>query len=331
MSESRANGDWPLEDIAGFVLEEARRSGATAADVVIAEGDALSTAVRLGEVEKLQRARGKHLGLRVFVDQRSAVTSSADFSRDALKNLASETCALARLVEADECGGLPEPADLAGAVPDLDLFHPKEVSAEDGLELARRAEAAALGVDPRITNSEGAEFSCDTRHAVYASTLGFTGGYRSSTFGLSAVPVATDNGQMQRDYWYSAKRVFSELEDPEEIGRRAAQRTLRRIGGRKISTQQVPVIFEAEVASSLLRHLAGDRFEVYSAGTRPRVVRPEAIRVGEGTRNRYRRAPFQIRGRVCRSEFRVCHYGLRQCAQLVSRISRRGETHPREL
>jgi len=249
--------DWSLEDIAGFVLDEARRAGAAAADVMVAEGDSLSTAVRLGEVEKLKRARGKHLGLRVFLDHRSAVTSSSDFSRDSLVNLARETCSLARVVEADEYGGLPDPAELAREIPDLDLFHPREVSAEEGLALARKAEAAALHSDPRISNSEGGEFDCETRHAVYASTLGFRGSFRTSSFGISVVPVAAENGQMQRDYWYSAKRDFAELEDAEEIGRTAARRTLRRLGARRVPTQQVPVVFEAEMAASLLRHLAG--------------------------------------------------------------------------
>lgn len=248
---------WALEDIAAFVLDEARRAGAGSADVVVAEGESLSTAVRLGEVEKLKRAHGKHLGLRVFVDHRSAITSSADFSRDALVGLARETCALARLLEADEYAGLPEPAELARELPDLDLFHPREVSAEEGLDLARRAEAAALQADPRITNSEGGEFGCDARQVVYASTLGFSGSYRTSSYSVSAVPVATQDGQMQRDYWYSARRVFDELDPPEEIGRIAARRTLRRLGARKVPTQQVPVVFEAEMAAGLLRHLAG--------------------------------------------------------------------------
>jgi PmbA protein len=248
---------WALEDIAGFVLGEARKAGASAADVVVGEGDSLSTAVRLGEVEKLKRARGKHLGLRVFLDHRSAITSSADFSRDSLQNLARETCALARVVEADEYSGLPDAGDLARELPDLDLFHPQEISPEQGLELARRAESAALAVDARITNSEGAEFDCSTGQVAYASTLGFNGTYRTTTFSLSVVPVAMQDGLMQRDYWYSSRRVFSELEDAEEIGRTAARRTLRRLGARKVPTQQVPVVFEAEMAAGLLRHLAG--------------------------------------------------------------------------
>jgi PmbA protein len=249
--------DWALEEIAAFVLDEARKGGATAADVVVAEGDSLSTAVRLGEVEKLKRARGKHLGLRAFLDQRSAITSTADFSREALVNLARETCALARVVEADEFAGLPQAADLARDLPELNLFHPREISPDEGLALARKAEAAALGADPRITNSEGAEFDTSTHQVAYASSLGFAGGYRTSSFSLSVVPVAIQDGQMQRDYWYSARRSFDELEDAEEIGRTAARRTLRRMGARRVPTQTVPVVFEAEMAAGLLRHLVG--------------------------------------------------------------------------
>jgi PmbA protein len=248
---------WKLEDIAAFVLERARAAGATAADVVVAEGDSLATSVRLGEVEKLQRARGRHLGLRAFLDHRSAITSSADLSRESLERLAEETCAMARVIESDEVSGLPDPAELAGALPELDLFHPREITADEGLAMAREAEAAALGADPRITNSEGGEFSSDQRHVAYASSLGFAGHYRLSSFSLAVVPVATQDGEMQRDYWYSSRRSFDDLEAPEQVGRTAARRTLRRLGARKVPTQQIPVIFEAEAAASLLRHLAG--------------------------------------------------------------------------
>ncbi len=249
--------DWSLGDIAEFVLAEAKRAGATAADVVVAEGDSLSTGVRLGEVENLKRSRAKHLGLRVFAGKRSAITSSADCSRDSLVKLARDSCALAKVIAPDEYSGLPDPADLAEDIPELHLYDGTEVSAEQGLELARTAEAAARETDPRITNSDGAEFSSESHTVVYAATNGFMGSYRSSSFSLTVVPIAAVDGKMQRDYWYSADRKFSALADPAAVGRTAAERTIRRIGARQVPTQQVPVVFEAEVAAGLLRHLAG--------------------------------------------------------------------------
>ena len=249
----------PLGDIADLLLAEARRAGATAADVVVAEAESLSVGVRLGTIEKLKQARQKHLGLRAFVGERSAVTSSADFSRDALLRLANDTVALARVIAADPCAGLPDPVELATAVPDLQLYDPEVavVTPEHGIALATEAERVALGVDPRITNSEGAEFGASTGRVVYASSGGFRGEYRDSGVSLSVVPVASDNGGMQRDYWYSSQRRLDRLETPEHVGRTAAARTLRRLNARRVPTCEVPVIFDPEMAGGLLRHLAG--------------------------------------------------------------------------
>ncbi len=250
------SAEWPLADIAEFVLTEARRIGASDADVVVVEGAALSTAVRLGEIERVQRSRKRHLGLRVFLGNRVAVTSSAELRREALQELVEKSRSLAAVVAADPCAGLPDAAEVAKAVQELDLYDPTEVSPEEGVALATAAEAAARESDPRIANSEGAEFEWSFRTVVYASTLGFTGSYRTSTFSLSVVPVAAQDGGMQRDYWYAVKRRFAELDNPEDVGREAARRALRRLGARRPRTQQVPVIFEAEAAASLLHHLA---------------------------------------------------------------------------
>jgi PmbA protein len=248
----------PLEEIAELLLNGAKRYGATAADVVVAEADALDVGVRLGEIEKVKQARQKHLGLRVFVDQRSAISSSADFSRDALEKLAEETCTLARVIAPDPFSGLPDQAELATKIPELDLYDPEvgTVTAERAIAWAQEAERAALDADARITNSEGAEFGSSTGRVVYASSLGFQGEYRDSGVSLSAVPVASDNGCMQRDYWYSGQRKLARLEAPAAIGRKAAARALRRLNARQVQTCEVPVIFDPEMAAGLLRHLA---------------------------------------------------------------------------
>jgi PmbA protein len=249
----------PLEEIAQLLLAAAKRHGASAADVVVAEGDALDASVRLGEIEKLKQARQKHLGLRVFINERSAITSSADFSRQALEQLAEDTCGLARVIAPDPFAGLPRAEELASDIPDLDLYDPEieALSADQAIAAAREAEQAARDSDPRITNSEGASYSSHSGRVVYASSLGFVGSYRNSSVSLSVVPVASDNGAMQRDYWYSAQRKLALLESPAAVGRQAAARAVRRLNARRVATCEVPVIFDAETAATLLGHLAG--------------------------------------------------------------------------
>lgn len=248
-----------LEDIAELLLRRAREHGATAADVVVAEGDSLSVGVRLGEVEKVKRSRAKHLGLRVFVGQRSAITSTADFSPASLEELAADSVALARVTAPDPDSGLPAEADLARVIPDLGLNDPAvaEVTAEQALDWCRAGEAAALQADARITNSEGAEFGSGSNRVLYAASNGFLGSYPTSHCGLSVVPVAVQDGAMERDYWYSSGRHLARLESAESIGRTAAQRAVRRLGARKMPTCEVPVVFDPDMAASLVGHLAG--------------------------------------------------------------------------
>ncbi|GIW41038.1 MAG: PmbA protein [Candidatus Binatia bacterium] len=248
--------EWKLEDAVSFVLEESRRAGAEAADVLAVAGDELSVGVRLGEVEKLKRARAKQLGLRVFTGSRSAVTSTADLTRDGLLSLVRDSLALARLVPPDECAGLPAPEEIAKEIPSLDLDDPTQLEPAEALDFVRRAEAAARAEDPRIVNSEGAELEASGRDVIYGSTAGFLGSYRVSNFSLWVVPVAARDGEMQRDSWYCAGRKASVLAEAEAVGRQAARRALRRLGARRVPTCEVPVVFEAPVAASLLRHLA---------------------------------------------------------------------------
>jgi len=248
-----------LDDIAALLLAEAARHGATAADVVVVEGDSLMVGVRLGKVEKVQRARAKHLGLRAFAGERSAILSSSDFARPALLQLAADAVALARITAPDPFSGLPAASELAAAPPPLDLFDPAvgAVTAEQATEWCQAAEAAARDADPRITNSEGAEFDAGAHLVVYGASNGFHGSYASSSCSLSCVPVASQDGSMERDHWYSAQRHLAKLESPQSIGRTAAARALRRLGARQVGTREVPVVFDPDMAGSLLRHLAG--------------------------------------------------------------------------
>ena len=239
-------------------LRRARERGATAADGFLVEDESFSAAVRLGQVDTVTHSRDHRLSLRVFVGRASAAASTSDLSRDSVERVVDEATMLARITAEDEFAGLPEPGDLITEVPDLDLEdHDPGLDPETKIEIAKRAEAAALETDPRLTNSEGAEYSDRRARYVYATASGFARGYTTTSFGISVSPVAGGNGDMQRDSWYSSARKRARLDSPESVGRTAAARALRRLGARKVKTTEVPVIFDPETAASLLRSIAG--------------------------------------------------------------------------
>ena len=250
-----ANGR--LRELAQDVLVMAKESGATEADVVVADGENLSVQIRLGSVDRLSKAREKRLGLRIFVGKRSASSSTSDFSAQSLRRLVAETCTLAKAVVEDPVSGLPAVDQMATEQPDLDLYDDTRLDTDRQIELAKRAEAAALATDERITNSEGADFDSSWGRVVLGNTHGFIGEYRSSSYSLAVSPVAVDpvSGNMQRDAWYDVRRKFNKLDAPEAIGIEAAKRTVRRLGARKVGTKRVPVVFDQESASSLLGNL----------------------------------------------------------------------------
>jgi PmbA protein len=245
-------------------LERARAAGADAADALVAASDSLETRVRGEEIDFVVQARQRTLGLRALVKgsrgMRSAVTSTSDLSPEAVLRLADETVALARATAEDPAAGLPEGgfADPDGAA-GLDLWSPddRSVSVEARIEDARAAEAAARARDPRIANSEGSQAASDFRRVVYGNSAGFVGSYESASHSLSCEPLASQNGAMQRDSWFSVARRLANLEDPAALGRRAAERALRRLGARSVPTCEVPVIFDPITAPSLLAQLAG--------------------------------------------------------------------------
>ncbi len=248
----------PLASVAKYVLDRAISLGATEADVLAAEGDSVSVQVRLSAVDRLAKAREKSLGLRVFFGKRSASASTSDFSKKSLNHFVTDTCALAKAVAEDEMSGLPETHLMEKDLLNLEVHDPTQLTVEEEISLARRAEKAAMSVDQRITNSEGADCAAAHGSVLLANSHGFLGVHQSSTFSLSVSPIATDSngGGMQRDYWYSVSPKLQNLESPESVGKEAARRTIRRLGAQKISTQEVPVIFDPETAQSLLGHLA---------------------------------------------------------------------------
>jgi PmbA protein len=243
-------------DLAEHLLSRARAAGADAADILVAEGTDFSVTVRKGEVETLKDAGSKALGMRVFVGKRTATSYTSDFSRAALERLVADTVSMARVTGEDAAAGLPDEVFPQEPV-ELGVFDPTPgaLPTEERIERARRAEAAALAASPEITNSQGGSYGSDESHVVLANTLGFVGSYRSSAVSLSVVPVAERDGQMERDYWYTSGRGLGDLLEPEEVGRIAAQRTLRRLGARKVATCEVPVVFDPETAAELLSHL----------------------------------------------------------------------------
>ena len=250
-----------MADDAELLVEALRRAtarGATAADGYLVDERSFSAAVRMGQVDTVTHSHDHRLSLRVFVGKASAAASTSDFSRESLERVVDEATALARITAEDQFAGLPEPRELVTAVPELDLEDTSaDLEPEAKIDIARRGEAAALDSDPRLTNSEGAEYSDRRARYVYATASGFARGYTTTSFGVSVSPVAARNGEMQRDSWYTSARKRDRLESPESVGRTAAARALRRLGARKVKTTEVPVIFDSETAASLLRSIAG--------------------------------------------------------------------------
>ncbi|MGA2169251.1 MAG: TldD/PmbA family protein [Terracidiphilus sp.] len=255
--------DLDLESLAADAVAQAMKAGASDAEAVVREGDEFSVNVRMGEVETLKESGSRGLGLRVFLGLRSASTSTSDLTPDGIRQLVEGALALAKFTEEDPFTGLPETVEFGSIPGDLHLYYDDVYSLEgpERIEWARRAEAAALASDPRITNSDGGSFDAATGRKVLANSRGFVGGYRTSYAGVSAAPLAMDaNGQMQRDGWWSGARRLADLESPESIGQEAARRTVRRLGARKVPTQRVPIVFAPEVARSLI----GSVFEAAS-------------------------------------------------------------------
>jgi PmbA protein len=241
-----------LTDLTAQVLDLARAGGASAAETEVSEGSGLSVSVRHGEVETIEHNRDKGIGVTVYLGQRRGHASSSDFSREALARTVEKALSIARFTAEDDCAGLAEAELLAREVPDLDLFHHWDVSVDQAMALARDCEAAALAVDPRITNSEGGSLSSQSSQFVYGNSLGFSGGYASSRQSLSCAVIAEENEAMQRDYWYTTARAAGDLDSPERVGQRAGERTVRRLSGHKLSTRQCPVVFEAPIATGLV-------------------------------------------------------------------------------
>ena len=246
-----------LHAIAQDMLSYAKKQGATAASAEVSEGFGQAVTVRQGEVETIEYNRDKGLGITVYLGQQRGNASTSDFSPQAVRDTVDAALSIARYTAKDDCSGLPEADSLACEFPDLDLYHPWDLPVEDAIALARECEQAALDADARIHNSEGATVNVHEAQFVLANSLGFAAGYPTSRHSLSCSVIAGQDDAMERDYWYSVARRAGDLLGAQQVGRIAAERTVRRLGSRQIATMQVPVLFDASVASSLLGHFVG--------------------------------------------------------------------------
>jgi len=243
-----------LRQIARDVLDYAAQRGASAAETEVSEGAGQTVTVRRGEVETIEYNRDKGIGVTVYLGKQRGHASTTDFTPQAMRDTVDAALSIARFTAADECAGLADADLLARTVPDLDLWHPRDLPVERAIEIARDCEAAGFAVDKRLTNSEGATVSTQGSHFIYGNSLGFLDGFPSTRHGVWCALVAGKNDEMQRDEWYETSRDAADLPDAAGVGRKAGERAVHRLSARKIATTQVPVLFEAPVAASLLGH-----------------------------------------------------------------------------
>lgn len=246
-----------LQQIIEDLLREAKQQGASAAEASVGSSAGLEVTVRLGEVETVEHTRDNGLGIAVYFGHCKGSASTSDLSPDAVRDTVRAACSIARQTQADRCAHLAAAELMATAIPDLDLYHPWSIRVEEAIDLAAACEDAARSHDPRITNSEGASLSTGSGIHVVGNSHGFIGGYPTTRHSLNCAVIAEQDGKMQRDYWWTSARSAQDLDSAQSIGVRAAERTVARLGARRVPTQEAPVLFRAEVATGLLRSLAG--------------------------------------------------------------------------
>lgn len=246
-----------LQELVQDLLAQARAQGATAAEAGVSIETGLATNVRMGDVETIEHHRDKGLAITVYVNNRKGSASTSDFSPNAVRDTVKAALAIASATAEDPFSGLADAKLMAHDIPDLDLCYPWNINPEQAIELALECEAAARDVDKRITNSEGASVSSFQGFRVYGNSHGFIGAYPSSHHSVSCSVISQEGDAMQRDYWYSTARDPKDLEGATSIGRQAAERALRRLNGRRLATGAAPIIFAAEIASSLLSNFIG--------------------------------------------------------------------------
>ncbi len=246
-----------LEQLVSELLAEAKKQGASAAEAGVSSDTGLSLTVRMGDVETIEHTRDNGLGVTVYFGQSKGSASTSDLTPQAVRDTVKAACNIAKYTTEDSCSGLADARLMAKELPDLDLYHPWDIDVDAAIELGKRCEDAARSLDSRIVNSEGASLNTHAGLHVYGNSHGFVGGYPTSRHSLSCTVISQQAEAMQRDYWYTVGRAATDLEPAEHVGQKAARRALGRLGARKISTREAPVIFQSDVATSLLRSFTG--------------------------------------------------------------------------
>jgi PmbA protein len=246
-----------LAELSQRLLERAKARGATQVEVSCSEETGLNVNVRMGAVETVESNRDRGIGVTVYFGKRKGSASTADLREESLDATVEQACAIARYTEDDDATGLADPELMAREFPDLDLWHPWAVDADRAVDLALACEAAGRDANPRIENSDGASVGTGESLSVYANSHGFIGRERDTQHSIGCALIAGQGDGMQRDGWYSSGLSYADLETPEAIGRRAAERTVARLQPRSLPTGEYPVLFAAEIARSLIGHLLG--------------------------------------------------------------------------
>ncbi len=268
-----------LEQLAADAVKFAVAGGATDAECTISEGAEFEASIRMREVENLKEAGSRGAGIRVLQGLRTGSSYTSDLSRDGMETMVRKALELSAITTDDPHAGMPEESELGSIATDLMLYDDaiERLTTEWKIDQARAAEAAALAFDPRIENSKGAGYESYLGQRVFANSRGFVGSYRTSSCGLSVQPVAKQNGSTERDYWYTSSRSASRMESAEDVGRRAAERALRRLNPRKVDTQKAVIVFEPRTSKALL----GDLFDAISGSAIYRQASFLAGRLGE--------------------------------------------------
>lgn len=241
-----------LKNTLVYVLDEAKKLGATSAEAGISIESGLSTTVRLGSVETIEFNHDKGLGLTVYMGHKKGSISSTDFRKEALQTVIQAACNIAKYSEEDPFAGIADKENLAKEIPDLDLYHPFDITPEQAIQYARECEDAARSFDARISNSEGASLSSHQKFRVYGNSHGFLGAYPTTSHSMSCAVIANAAGLMQRDYDYTVSRDPKHLDSWVKVGKKAAERTLSRLSARKIKTTAAPVLIASEIAPGLI-------------------------------------------------------------------------------
>jgi PmbA protein len=250
---TRNNQLLPVEQVQEL-LRQAKSKGATAAEVSIGASHGFNVQVRMGEVETIEHNRDKGLAITVYFGQRKGSASTSDTSEEALQNTLNAACHIARFTNEDSYSGLADASLLARNYPDLDLYHPWDLTIEQAVSTAKAVEAQGLQLDKRITNSEGVNISTSSSQHIYANTHGFVGQYSSTYHSMNCSLIAQDASGMQRDYDYTNARDPNDLVSFAVVAKQAAEKTVQRLNARRLATKQAPVIFHADIAGSLLSH-----------------------------------------------------------------------------